>query len=357
MRRKNKSEKVSYTLKELAERLQVVLQGDPAHAIFGVADLESATQNEASFFANPRYESVMKHSQAGVIVVASAQHLQLGKNFLIAENPSRTFQELIELFAEAKPPRSAFSGIHPTAVVHESACVDAQVTIGPYAVIDAGVKIAKGTFIGASCYIGPEVHIGEDCILHPQVTVREGCVIGNRVVIQPGAVIGSCGYGFTTDKLGKHTKLNQVGNVIVEDDVEIGANTTIDRARFQSTVIGEGSKIDNLVQIAHGVKIGKHNLIVGQTGIAGSTETGNHVILAGQVAVNGHIKIADHVVVTGRSGVSKSLLKAGKYGGVPAMPLAEYNKMAVHLQNIAKLVEEQKQLKQKLDQLLETGKK
>ncbi len=346
----------SYTLQEIAKILKVELRGDPQLKISGVNDLDSAKESDVSFFSNPRYEQAMKKSQAGAIVISNKQDLQeeiiCQKNFLIAEDPSRTFQELVELFSNAKKEPSAFLGIHSTAVIHESAQIEEGVTCGPYVVVDANAHIGKNSFIGCASYIGMDVKIGNECVIHPQVVIREGCIIGNRVVIQPGAIIGSCGFGFTTDKNGCHSKLNQVGTVIIEDDVEIGANTTIDRARFQATTIGEGSKIDNLVQIGHGVIIGKHNFIIAQTGIAGSTETGKHVILAGQVAVNGHIKLGDGVVVSARSGVSKSLLKAGKYGGVPAMPLADYNRMAVHLQNIENLVQEHKLLKKKILELL-----
>jgi UDP-3-O-[3-hydroxymyristoyl] glucosamine N-acyltransferase len=340
--------KTTYTLQELAELIQARFHGDKNLPISGVAGLEEAKPEHASFLANPRYEKAMMQSHAGVIVVSSKQELVEGRNFLITEDPSQAFQKLIELFSQLKSKTSSFQGIHPTAVIHESAKISENVTVGPLAVIDANVTIGQNSIISASCFIGAGVQIGSDTTLYPHVTIREGCVIGSRVVIQPGAVIGSCGYGYIADKTGKHNKLNQVGNVVIEDDVEIGANTTIDRARFQSTVIGEGTKVDNLVQIAHGVKIGKHSLIIAQTGIAGSTEIGNHVILAGQVAVNGHIKIADQVVVAARSGVSKSLTKPGKYGGVPVLPLAEYNRMAVLLQNIEKFAAELKLLKKKV---------
>jgi len=338
----------TFTLDELAKLLDARLSGDKNVTISGVNNLMDAKSQDASFLANPRYEKAMQESQAGVIVVSSKQTLQDGKNFLIAENPTETFQKLIELFSQAQNEKSAFQGIHPTAVVHESAKIEDGVTIGPYAVVDADSEIGPNTTIYASCYIGRRVAIGRDCTIYPHVTLREGTILKNRVVIQPGAVIGSCGYGYVQDKKGRHTKLNQVGNVILEDDVEIGANTTIDRAHFQSTIIGEGTKIDNLVQIAHNVKVGKHTLIISQTGVAGSTEIGNNVILAGQVAVNGHIKITDQVIVAARSGVSKSLLKPGKYNGVPVMPAAEYNRMAVLLQNIEKFVSELKFIKKKL---------
>ena len=338
----------SYTLEELALLLQAEMYGDPKKEIFGVAALESATDQDLSFLANLRYEEVMKESKAAAIIIATKEQCIDGKNFLIVTDPHRAFQKIIELFSKEKmgPPFACFPGIHPTAVIHEGAKIGQDVQIGPYTVIEAGAAIGARTIIGPLCSIGQDVFVGEDCLFYQHVTIREGCRVGNRVVMQPGSVIGSCGFGFTTDKSGRHTKLNQVGIVIVEDDVEIGANTTIDRARFEATVIGQGSKIDNLVQIAHNVKVGKHNLIVSQAGIAGSSETGDFVVLAGKVAVNGHIKIHSQVMVAACSGVSKSITKPGKYGGVPAMPLAEYNRMAVHLQNIGDVVADVKELKQ-----------
>lgn len=342
---------ISYRLDELQDRLKAVLKGDPSHLISAVADLESATASHASFLSNARYEKLLQVTQAGVIVVSKDQPLVEGKNYLIVDEPSASFQVLIELFAQNKPKSTYFSGIHPTAVVDPSVKIGQGVVVGPYAVIEMGAVIGDRTVISAHVYIGPKTSIGADCLIYPHVTIREDCKLLDRVVIQSGAVIGSCGFGFTTDKMGRHTKLNQVGNVVIESDVEIGANTTIDRARFQSTIISEGTKIDNLVQIGHAVKVGKHNLIIAQTGIAGSTVTGKYVVLAGQVAVNGHITIGDQVMVAARSGVSKSLLKAGKYGGVPALPLHESNKISVYVQNIEKIVEEQKSLKKRIEHL------
>jgi len=197
-------------------------------------------------------------------------------------------------------------------------------------------------------YVGPQSTIGMDCTLHPHSVVREATVIGNRVILQPGAVIGSCGYGYLTDRSGHHTKLDQLGNVVIGDDVEVGANTTIDRARFQSTSVQEGTKIDNLVQIAHNVEIGKHNLIVAQVGIAGSTKIDDHVVLGGKVAVNGHIHIGKGVRVAACSGISKSLPEAGDYGGVPVQPLAEYNRNTVYLRRVGELFQRLKAIESNL---------
>lgn len=349
-----KSSNQTITLEALAKATNCKLVGNPLHIISGIADLEAATLQEASFFSNPRYQNAMKNSNAGVIFVDSNTPLAEGKNYLISDQPSRAFQQLVDILHPAKSSPSGFKGIHPSAVIHETAQLSEGVSIGPHAVIDEGVKIGQDTFIGAGTYIGPDSSIGESCIIHPRVVIRENCEIGDRVIIQPGAVIGSCGFGYTTDAQGKHIKLNQVGNVVVEHDVEIGANSTIDRGRFTSTRVGQGTKIDNLVQLGHGVVLGPHNIIVAQTGIAGSTTTGKYVVLAGQVAIAGHLHLEDHVTVAGKSGVSKSLTK-GKYGGIPAMPLQEHNRNQVLLRNIEQFIDQIKSLSKRIE-ILESQK-
>lgn len=345
----------TFTLEELAIMTRSKLVGDPAHKITNVADLESASESDASFLSNPRYTHAMQHSKAGVIFINSSTSLIANRNFLVNENPSQAFQELINSFYETEQKLSGFEGIHPTAVIHPTCQLGANVRIGPYAVIDQDVIIGANTFIASGAYIGPKTTLGTDCIIHPRVTIREHCLIGNRVIIQPGAVIGSCGFGYLTDAKGKHSKLNQVGNVTIDDDVEIGANTTIDRARFKTTHIGQGTKLDNLIQIAHGVEVGPDNIFAAQSGIAGSTSTGRHVMAGGQVAIAGHIEIGNGVMIAAKSGVSKSLPKAGKYNGIPVMPLKEYNRNAVHLRNIEQYIEKIKELEKRLQDLENIG--
>ncbi|MFA6916634.1 MAG: UDP-3-O-(3-hydroxymyristoyl)glucosamine N-acyltransferase [Parachlamydiales bacterium] len=339
--------KKSFTLRELCELTGSTLKGNPEHIILNVADLYHATAEDVSFFSNPRYAGQLAKSHAGAVFVSQVPEELSQFNFLIHPDPSRAFQKVAETVAQSRPPLTGFDGIHPTAVIHSEAIIGENVTIGPYAVIDQKAIIGKGTYIGAQCYIGPETVIGENCKIHPRVTIREGCEIGNHVVLQPGVVIGSCGFGFTTSAQGEHTKLEQIGNVIIEDDVEIGANTTVDRSRFKCTRIGTGSKIDNLVMIGHGVEIGKHVLLVAQTGVAGSTTIGDHCTIAGQVAIAGHLKIGPKTRIAGKSGVSKSL-PTGDYSGIPVQPIQEYNKNAVYLRKMSEFVEELKQLKQKI---------
>ncbi len=352
--------KKSFTIAELAALTQSQVVGSPHHCITAVSDLDSAGEEDASFFAKPefgqasRYEQALSKSAAGVIFVPPDAPLVEGRNYLLNSDPSRAFQVTLEAFNGTEQKLSGFSGIHATAVIHPTSKIGQQVTIGPYAVIDQDVEIGDNTHIGAHCFIGPQVKIGSQCILHPHVTVREKCVIGNRVILQPGAVIGSCGFGYTTDKQGRHIKLNQVGNVTVEDDVEIGANSTIDRSRFKTTRIGRGTKIDNLVQIGHNVNLGPHNIIVAQSGIAGSAQTGHHVVLAGQCGVTGHIKLGDRVILSARSAADKSMPDAGTYGGAPAMPMAEHNRVTVHMRNIEKYVKLLKALEARLSKLEES---
>jgi UDP-3-O-[3-hydroxymyristoyl] glucosamine N-acyltransferase len=331
--------KKSFTLAELAKLTQTRLIGNGDHIVSDVADLDSATNHQASFLSNPkytatRYETAMRHSQAGVIFIAPTVQPIEGRNFLIADDPTSAFQQTIELFRGKSNQLTGFTDIHPTAIIHETAILEKGVTVGPHAVIDAGTTIGENSFIGSGVYIGPDCVLGKDCTIHPRVTIREQTQIGNRVIIQPGAVIGGCGFGYATDNKGKHTKLNHIGNVVIGDDVEIGANATIDRARFTSTVIGAGTKIDNLVVVAHNVRLGEDNLIAGQSGIAGSTKTGRCVVIAGQCGINGHIELGSGVIVSARSGVTKSLDKPGPYGGYPAVPIHEFNRNQVKLKKL-----------------------
>lgn len=337
------------TLESLAKLTNATLVGDPNHVITSVADLESATAQDISFLSNPRYEQSMLRSSAGAVFVPLTFSEKVEKPLLLVQDPSMAFQKAIEYFFEGRDLLTGFAGVHPTAVIHPTAALGLNVTIGPYVVIDQDVQIGDRTQILAGTTIGPFTSIGSDCLIHSHVTIRERCLIGNHVILQPGSVIGSCGFGYITDKQGKHIKLDQMGTVTIEDDVEIGANSTIDRSRFKTTKIGRGTKIDNLVQIGHGVIIGPGNILVSQTGIAGSSETGSYVVMGGQVGVSGHIKIADGVQIAAKAGISKSLsTKGGKYSGHPAVSLDEYNRRSVHLRNIEKYVEKIKALEERI---------
>ncbi len=340
-----------YTLLNLSTLTGAKLVGDPNQIITGIDALETATSQDASFLANLKYRQAMHASKAGVICIDSSIPLDEGKNYLVSSDPSRTFQIIATHLLTAQYNHSGFEGIHPTAVIHPTATIGNNVRIGPYTVIDQGCCIGDNTTLSAHVSIGPGVSIGSNCLIHPHVTVRERCILGNRVILQPGAVIGSCGFGYLTSAAGKHTKIDQIGICVLEDDVEIGANTTIDRARFKVTRISQGTKIDNLVQIGHNVEIGPDNIIVSQTGIAGSSKTGRNVIIGGQAGIVGHIEIPDGTMIATRGGVSKTLTQAGKYSGSPCMGLGEYNRQQVHLRKIAEYVKQIESLEKRLQAL------
>lgn len=333
-----------YLLKDLAERLGVKLYGNPDYVISGIGGLDDATSSDISFLANPRYLDSMTKSKAGAICISLDQSPVEGKNFLLCQNPSHSFQQLIELFIPSLPQSQFSTGIHPTAVIDPTASIAPDACIGPYCVIAAKAVIQSRAKLIAHVYIGEESVIGADCVIYPHVAVRERCYLGQRVNIQPGAVIGSCGFGYVTSAQGNHIKLQQLGSVNIDDDVEIGANTTIDRARFHQTKISLGSKIDNLVQIGHNVEIGKHNLIVSQVGIAGSSKTGDYVVLGGQVGVVGHVEIASQTLVGAKAGISKNVTKSGRYTGVPLQPIDDYNRQQVLTRKLPELFDRVKKL-------------
>jgi UDP-3-O-[3-hydroxymyristoyl] glucosamine N-acyltransferase len=329
---------------ELADLTGAKLLGNGAHKIDGVAGLKSATASEASFLANSLYTPLLSNSKAGVICVSPEIETRQGQNYLISDDPSGTFQAIARIIL-GEGRKSGFSGIHETAVIHESVKIGANVTIGPYAIVDQDTAIGEGTTLSAHVYIGSGSVVGQGCFLYP-----------GSIILQPGAVIGSCGFGYLTNKQGEHEKLEQLGNVILEDDVEIGANSTIDRARFKTTRIGKGTKIDNLVQIAHNVELGSHNILAAQTGVAGTAKTGRNVIMGGQVGVVGHLEITDFVMIATRGGVSKSITKSGKYAGGPLMTLATHNKTQVHLRKIETYAKKLAELQKRLEELESTRK-
>ncbi|HEX8372116.1 MAG TPA: UDP-3-O-(3-hydroxymyristoyl)glucosamine N-acyltransferase [Chthoniobacterales bacterium] len=320
-----------------------LLSGDGEGSIQGVASLVEAQPSDLSFFANPKYLPDLKTSQAGAVLVRPDAEAEIQGALIAVENPSLAFTTVMAKF-RPEPPQWA-PGIHPRAVVGENCQIDATASIQPNAVIEPGVKIGPGTVIGANTYVGHDSILGDNCLIYPNVTIRERAQIGHRVIIHSGAVIGSDGYGFEMAQ-GKHQKIPQIGIVQLDDDVEIGANTTIDRARFGRTWIGEGTKVDNLVQIAHNVVIGKHCLIIAQVGISGSTQLGNYVIIAGGAGIVGHVKIGDQAVVAAKSGISKSIPAGTKWMGYYAEPAKEMAQKQAYISRLPKLFARVKALEQ-----------
>lgn len=341
------------TAEELAHLTGATLLGDGKTVVKGVADLESASSSQVSFFSNPRYAPLLSKTAADVIFVPENTPLIEGKTFLVHSDPSAAFQKVLEVFCDKLYLPSGFQeNIHPSAVIHSSAEIHPSAKIGPGCVVDQECKVGSGTVLEAQVFLGAGAHIGENCRFHPQVVIREGCRIGNRVILQSGVVIGSCGFGFTTTKEGTHEKQKQYGNVIIEDDVEIGANSTLDRGRFNPTLIKKGTKIDNLVMIAHGVEIGEHNLIIAQSGIAGSSKTGRNVVFAAQSGMAGHLRVGNFAQIAGRGGVLKNIPDGFKqYGGMPAQPLGDHQKNQVLIRNLSKFVNQLKEVKERVEKL------
>jgi len=340
------------SIKELAECVGGVCQGDSSTWIHGVADLDGAGPLEISFFAHPRYEGAARKTKAGALVVSPEAPKDLGQVQIRVANPSGAFSKIAALFAPpACPP---FVGVHPTAIISPRAKLGESVGIGPYVVIEEGALIGDGSQVGAGAFVGRQVKIGANCVFHPRVYVGERCVIGNRVVLHAGAVVGADGFGYEM-KEGKHVKIPQLGIVQIDDDAEIGANTTIDRGRFARTHIGEGAKIDNLVMIAHNCVVGPHSVIVAQSGLSGSTTTGHHVVIAGHVGTVGHLHLGDGVVITAKSGVTKDVPAGQTWRGAPARPIKEQMAMEAHIQQLPQLAKRLKALEEKKKSVPSSG--
>ena len=293
----------------------------------------------------------MKITRASAIIT-SRDLRDSDKPLIITDNPSLAFSKVIELVA---PNHIGYpKGIHPTAVISKSAKIGNNVAIGPNAIIEDNVSIGSNTVIYGGCYVGSLTAIGEGSLIYPNVTIRERVEIGKRVIIHSGTVIGSDGFGFATVR-GVQKKIPQIGTVVIEDDVEIGANVTIDRARFDKTVIGRGTKIDNLVQIAHNVIIGRNCIIVAQAGISGSTVLGKGVILAGQAGIVGHIVIGDGAIVAAQAGVTKSVPRGTKVSGYPAKPHSTAKRVNACVQRLPEMYRRVKELEEKIKKLESLG--
>jgi UDP-3-O-[3-hydroxymyristoyl] glucosamine N-acyltransferase len=303
-------------LREIAARVGGEIVGDGDLEITGVAGIREAGPGDITFFANPRYEAHLRSTDASAIIMArNGLETAGGKTLLINPNPYVAFLHVIELFAprDYEEPR----GVHPTAVIGRNVSLGASVTLGPFVIVEDDARIGDATRILPHTYVGFRAKIGNRCLIYPNVTIREDSEIGDRVILHSGAVVGSDGFGFT--KNGRmNIKIPQIGRVVIEDDVEIGANTTIDRATVGVTRIGKGTKIDNLVQIAHNAVIGENSIIVAQVGISGSTEVGSNVTVAGQAGIAGHISIGDNARVGAQAGVTKSIPADASVSGYPA---------------------------------------
>ena len=347
------------SLAELAARIGAQLRGEGARTVRGVAPLEAAGPDQVAFYANPRYRKALGETQALAVIVAEEEvaHLPAGTAALVALQPYVAFAKASALFHQQLRPAP---GLHPGAHVDSSAEVHESASVGAGAVVGAGAMVGAQTILHPGAVVLDGARVGAGCVLWPGAVVREGCVVGDRVILQPNAVVGSDGFGFALDLEGDgagplHRKIPQAGIVRIEDDVEVGACSCIDRATLGETVIGRGVKIDNLVQVAHNVRVGALSLLVAQCGISGSTELGQGVILAGQVGVVGHLKLGDGARVGAQSGVSRNLADGETVSGSPAIPHRDWLRLSAAQPRLADLLREVRKLSQRVAELEEAG--
>lgn len=336
-------------LSDIAQQVGGTLEGDGELEIRGVAGIRDAADGEISFIANPKYASQAAETGASAVIVSDDWTAECPAALIRTPNPDAAFAQAAALFYTPVPLPA--EGIHPSAVVAEGVELGPGVRVGPLCVIEAGVKIGTGTVISAQCYIGHQVQIGENCLIYPQVSMRESATIGSRTIIHNGTVVGSDGFGYSVDGDGIRTKIQQIGTVQIGDDVEIGANVTIDRARFGKTRIGNGVKIDNLVQIAHNVTIGDHAVIIAQVAIAGSATLGRRVIMAGQSAVAGHLEVGEGAVIGAKAGVTKDVAPGEYVLGFPAVPASVFKRRQAGVAMLSKLKKRLVALEGKIDLL------
>ncbi len=333
-------------LSEIAQRLGGRLVGED-RSVRAVATLASAGPEDISFLANPRYRRALRQSRAGAVLVREAELEAVPGAAVVVDDPYLAYARVARwLHPEPEPS----PGVHPSAVVEAGAQVDPSAAIGPQAVVEAGARIGPRVWVGPGCIIGAGAQVGPDSRLLARVTLCHGVRLGARVRVHPGAVIGADGFGLARDG-ARWEKIPQLGTVIIGDDCEIGAGTTIDRGALDDTVLEEGVKLDNQVHVAHNVRIGAHTVIAGQTGIAGSTRIGRGCVIAGAVAISGHLEIADGVTLTGMSMVTKSIPHPGVYSsGLPATDNREWRRQVARIRRLERLEARLSRLEAQLDE-------
>jgi UDP-3-O-[3-hydroxymyristoyl] glucosamine N-acyltransferase len=334
-------------LQDIAARIDCRLEGDGAIDIQGVAGIEDAGPGDLTFFANPKYAPELRTTKASAVILADDAEAAPCA-MLRAQHPYLAFARAVGLFEDPWRPAP---GVHELACVAEGVLLGADVSIGPFAVVEEGASIGARTIVHPHVTIGRHTVIGEDCILHARVSIRERLRVGHRVILQDGAVVGSDGFGFARRADGTHHKIPQAGGIVIEDDVEIGANTTIDRPAVGETRIGAGTKIDNLVQIAHGVTIGKNVLLAAQVGVAGSVTIEDDVTLAGQVGVAGHITLGRGVVATAQTGIPNSVAPGAFVSGYPAIPNREWLRASALVRRLPELKKRVAELERRIKAL------
>jgi UDP-3-O-[3-hydroxymyristoyl] glucosamine N-acyltransferase len=322
------------TVREIARLVNGLVEGEAAREIRGVAALDMAGPADLTFATDTRALGQAAHSHAGCILIPQGNSLEGHTAVTVAEPKLAFIWAAAELIPAARHPE----GIHPTAVVLPEASLGPGVSLGPYCVVESRSRVAARTRLAARVVVGEDATIGEDCVFHPGVTIYPGARIGSRVILHAGVVIGGDGFGYVFAE-GRHHKFPQLGGVVIEDDVEIGSNSTVDRGSLGTTVIGEGTKIDNLVQIAHNVRIGKHCVIVAQTGISGSVDVGDYAVIGGQVGIGDHVKIEGGATIASGGGVlpGKIVRRGSVIWGIPGRPLAVFKRQYAHLSRLPEL--------------------
>lgn len=334
-------------LSDIADLVKGSVIGDGSVIVTGVAGLDTASEHDITFAVPPHLDAAMQTKAAAVIIPDTVN--EFSKPAIRVENPRVAFTKLLEIFTPQVP---IARGVHKMAVVGQDVTLGSNVAIMAFAVIADNAVIGDNTIIYPHTYIGHKTVIGSDTIIYPNVTVRENCIVGDRVIIHSGTVVGSDGFGFVTEK-GQHQKVPQVGNVIIEDDVELGANVAIDRATTSSTIVKSGTKVDNLVHLAHNVVIGENCLLVAQTGIAGSVRTGRNVTFAGQSGSAGHITIGDNCTFAARSAPISDVASGSFLAGFPARPHREWIKAEASLYKVPELIKKVRELEKQLAHLKE----
>ncbi len=341
-----------YTLGQLAEKLGLRVDGDAGHVIRRIATLANADTDSISFLADSRYRKYLQDNKAGAVILREDDCQYFAGNVLIAENPYLSYAHLSALFA---PVHGDEVPLHESAVIHPGAVLGNNVRVGANAVIAKGVRLGDDVTIGPGCVIGDGSEVGKGSLIHANVTIYHDCHIGERAVIHSGTVIGADGFGFANEK-GKWVKIHQLGRVIVGNDVEIGANTSIDRGAIEDTIIGDGVKLDNQIQIAHNVRVGNNTAMAGCVGVAGSADIGANCAIGGGVGILGHLKIVDGVTVTAMSLVPGSISESGVYSaGTPLEPKAHWQKNYVRFKQLDDMARRIKTLEKALAEKIKEG--
>jgi UDP-3-O-[3-hydroxymyristoyl] glucosamine N-acyltransferase len=344
---------MEFSAQQIAALVNGKIEGNPSNSVSGFAKIEDATASDLTFLANPKYEEFLYTTKAGVVIVGQNLELKspVPSTLIRVSDPYSSFAQLMRHYQSLL--QSQLVGIQDPSFIHPSAKLGKDVFIGAFAYIGENVVIGDGAKIHPQCYLGSGVKIGNHTTLHPGVKIYHDCIVGEQVTIHAGTVLGGDGFGFAPQKNGTYEKVPQLGNVVIEDQVEIGSNTCIDRATMGSTIIKKGTKLDNLLQVAHNVEIGEHSVIAAQTGISGSAKIGKNVMMGGQVGIAGHIQIADGTKINGQSGISKTISEPNtSLNGTPAFDYRSSLKSQTIYRRLPELERKISELQLQLEQLL-----